>query len=156
MKPGSIIAIKLDDEIPAAKIIRIDALELTAKLYGKNQLIVLRNWAQAAVQRRLICHRSTDIVAGSKTIVITQMLRRAPSRLTRFIGYLQGYQYKQHRRARRMQQDDKGDPRMVRRWCRRKKLTGTLYRDGFFITGSGFAVYLDYCNPLKDLIWNKK
>jgi hypothetical protein len=156
IRRGTIIAIKLDEETPTAKVMYVDALELTAKLCGKNQLIVLRNWVQATVQGRLIQKQPAEIAVSPKTIVFTEMLHGVPSRFTRLIGRLSGYQYKQHHRAMCMQKDKCGDPRMVRRWCRRKKLTGILYRDGFFIAYSGFPVYLDHFNQLKGTIWSKK
>lgn len=128
---------------------------MTVKLCGKNQLIVIPNWVQGVVQRRIIPKLKTGIVAAPKTIVITELLSKPPSWFTRLVGRMTGNQYRLHRRAMHIIQDHNGFPRMVRRWCRRQKLTGTLYTDGFFVSRRGLWVYLDHLNEFKDTIWKK-
>ncbi len=156
MRPGTIVAIKQDGEkTRTGKIVCVDALELTVRLCGKNSLIVMRNWVQARIQGRLLVKQPAATLAAPKTIVIEELIPREPSLFTRLIGRLRGYHYGQHHRAMHVQHDENGDPRMVRRWCRRKKLTGVLYADGFFIAYSGFPVYLDHFNCLKEIIWKK-
>lgn len=150
IRVGSIVAIKLDSETPAAKVVRIDAMELTVKLFAKKQLIVLSNWVQALYHGRLILKKNSGVIALKKTIVVTNILSRKPGLVKRWIGAIRGYRYRQHRRAWQVHVDGSGDPRMYRRWCREKKYTGTLFEDGFLITRKNFAVYIDHHNHLKE------
>lgn len=152
IRTGTIVALKTDNETPTAKVIYVNAREMAVRVYRKNHLFVITNWIQAERLGRIIEKQRTAVVLPRKTVVVTDLLPRKPSLLVRWMGSLQGYQYGHHHRAMHMIKDRSGDPRMVRRWCRRKKFTGTLYLDGFLITRTGIPIYIDHYNRLKEML----
>lgn len=153
--PGSIVALMMEDQTPTAKVIYVNGMEMTVKLCGKNQLIVINNWPKAFTQQRMILKLKTEMVEKNKTIGLTKLLSGPPSWFTRIIGKITGYRYQLYREAMRVNKDISGGPRMAYRWCRYKKLTGTLYADGFFLSRRGLWVYIDRYNQFKHTVWKK-
>lgn len=148
MQKDSIIAVRMENEIITAKVVEVDGLQLTARLFTKkrNRRLVIANWTQAVMVGRVVCKRDTSVIQKRKTVVVCEVLWQDPTWLQRLASCCRGFKLS-HSRIKRMKYDVFGYPRFYPYWQRKMKVTGTVFSDGFFIPAFGqryqFPLYFE-------------
>lgn len=158
---GTIIAIRLDEQIITAKVTKAKNGSLTARAFANGQPNVrIGNYLHARYSGRIVVKGAAEILARPKTVVHCEILMYNPTWLQKIFGKCKGYKYSLHKSQKRLTRDNFGLPRIKSCWCRKIKVTGTLFTDGFFTPDFKqrykHPIYFDQYNGQKNELWKKR